>query len=298
MPFASPSPSDPHPDWHDLLAGYALGNLSSEEQATLQELLTQHPELQAEVLTYQETLDLVPYSLPPQPLPRGLEDRIVQVAQNQAPQFHTRRPSRRRRWYNAALAAAAVAIAIVGADNYRLRQRQTALQSQLNTSQAELQTAQEQLLAELEQQPAPNFEAVVDVLRQPNALVYSLQGTGDATNSSGSLLTLPDHSEVQLVSHNLPVLPEDKVYRLWSVATETSNPMFCGEFNNTEIGSVQWTVPDTLCNATPVKVIITVDAVVDPQVPKGPAVLTGEIRDADRMYLTIQNFSPSLGALQ
>ncbi|MEM9485121.1 MAG: anti-sigma factor, partial [Cyanobacteria bacterium P01_F01_bin.116] len=121
------------------------------------------------------------------------------------------------------------------------------------------------------------LENLADILRQPDALVYSLQGTEDAKTSSGSLLTLPDHSEVQLVSHNLPVLPEGKTYRLWSVATNTSDPMFCGQFNNTEVGNVQWTVPDSLCNAKPVKVIITVDAVIDPPVPKGPPVLEGRI---------------------
>ena len=282
MPFDSLSISDPHPDWHDLLAGYALGNLSPEEQSTLQALLTQRPELKAELLSYQETLAMVPYALDPKSPPSTLEDTIVSAATQQPHQAYTRPASglRPRRsvgphWFKAAITAAALAIAVVGVDNYRLRQRQMALQAELDTRQTEIQTLKENLLAETANKP--DFENVVEILRQPNALVYSLQGTGDASNSSGSLLTLPNHSEVQLVSHNLPVLPEDQVYRLWSVATETSSPMFCGEFNNTAVGNVQWTVPDTICNATPIKVIITVDAVIDPHVPKGPAVLEGSI---------------------
>ena len=51
--------------------------------------------------------------------------------------------------------------------------------------------------------------------------------------------------------------------------------MVCGKFNTTEIGNVQWRVPKTLCNATAFRVIITVDALADPPVPKGPAVLMG-----------------------
>ncbi|MGD1952167.1 MAG: anti-sigma factor domain-containing protein [Leptolyngbyaceae cyanobacterium] len=279
MPFDSPSTSDPHPDWHDLLAGYALDNLSRDEQETLQKILAERPELKAEVLAYQETLALVPYALEPQSLPANLERTLMASAKPLQAREHAvvQRPPRRAPRWSAAAAVAALLIIIVGSDNYRLRQQQATLQRQL----ANVQTEQQDLQAKLDQVEqelnAPDFESVIDILRQPNALVYSLKGTEEAASSSGSLLTLPDHSEVQLVSHNLPVLPSGQVYRLWSVATETSEPMYCGQFNNTEAGNVQWTVPDALCNATPVRVIITVDAVVDPPVPKGRAVLTGEI---------------------
>ena len=279
MPFDSPSTSDPHPDWHDLLAGYALDNLSRDEQETLQKILAERPELKAEVLAYQETLALVPYALEPQSLPANLERTLMASAKTLQAREHAvvQRPPRRAPRWSAAAAVAALLIIIVGSDNYRLRQQQATLQRQL----ANVQTEQQDLQAKLDQVEqelnAPDFESVIDILRQPNALVYSLKGTEEAASSSGSLLTLPDHSEVQLVSHNLPVLPSGQVYRLWSVATETSEPMYCGQFNNTEAGNVQWTVPDALCNATPVRVIITVDAVVDPPVPKGRAVLTGEI---------------------
>lgn len=276
MPFDSSSIPDPHPDWHDLLAGYAIGNLSEEEQATLQQLLAERPELKTELLAYEEALALVPYGLEPQTPPAELELSILSTAQTtRRPQAAPRRAGSVRPWYLAA--AAALVLAVGGVDNYRLRQQRTTLTAQLTTAQTERETLANTLAQLEKQQTEANFEQVVEILRQPDALVYSLQGTEEAVTSSGSLLTLPDHSEVQLVSHNLPVLPQDQVYRLWSVATETSNPMFCGEFNNTEVGNVQWTIPDASCNAKPVKVIITVDAVIDPPVPKGPAVLTGEI---------------------
>lgn len=288
MSFDSSYTPDLHPNWHDLLAGYALGNLSPEEQVTFEQLLTEHPELKREAQAYQETLALVPYSLAPQPLPVGLEDAIVAAAAQGGRQLssknflaQTRQSQPRRQWYGVAIAAALLMAAVMGADGYRLRQQQARLKKQLTVAQTQLEEQQQQLAqAKVNAaaiQAAESFEQVVDILRQPNALVYSLQGTDNASTSSGSLLTLPDHSEVQLVSHNLPVLPDDQVYRLWSVATEEAAPMFCGQFNNTESGNVQWTVPDALCNATPVQVIITVDAAVDPPVPKGPAVLTGNI---------------------
>ncbi|QYO64288.1 hypothetical protein [Leptolyngbya sp. 7M] len=36
-------------NWQDLIAGYALGNLSPEEAEALQQLLSEHPELAEEV---------------------------------------------------------------------------------------------------------------------------------------------------------------------------------------------------------------------------------------------------------
>ena len=271
MSFDSSSTSDSHPDWQDLLAGYALDDLSPEERTALTQILAERPDLKAELLAYQETLAMVPYALDPRPLPTDLEKTIVAAAQTAPP------PATPNRWprlfrRHGLLAAAAATLIVIASDNYRLRQQQASLRTQLDTAKTELQATER--LAQANQNE-PDYEPVIDILRQPNALVYSLQGTGEALTSSGSLLTLPNHSEVQLVSHNLPVLPAGQVYRLWAVATQESDPMFCGEFNTTKIGNVQWQVPNTLCNATPFKVIITVDALADPPVPKGPAVLMG-----------------------
>ncbi|MEM9977224.1 MAG: anti-sigma factor [Cyanobacteria bacterium P01_D01_bin.2] len=269
MSFDSSSTPDTHPDWHDLLAGYALDDLSPEERTVLTKILAERPDLNAELLAYQETLAMVPYALDPKPLPADLEKNIVAAAQRTAPPPSQKRWPRLFRRHGLLAAAAAILIVIAG-DNYRLRQQQANLKTRLETAKTELQ--EKDRLAQANQNE-PDYEPVIDILRQPDALVYSLQGTGEALTSSGSLLTLPNHSEVQLVSHNLPVLPAGQVYRLWAVSTQESDPMFCGEFNNTKIGNVQWQVPNALCNATPFKVIITVDAVADPPVPKGPAVL-------------------------
>ena len=192
MSFDSFSTPDPHPDWHDLLTGYALGNLSSEEAATLEALLAQRPELKADLLAYQETLAMVPYALEPQPLPPGLEQTLITAATQSpqaSPKTSTLRPlgsprPLRKPWYGAAMTAAALVIALIGTDNYQLRQQQLTLQADMERTQAEIETLQETLLAKetllAEVAAKPQFEEVVDILRQPNALVYSLQGTGEA----------------------------------------------------------------------------------------------------------------------
>ena len=59
--------NSPLPDeLQTLAAGYVLGDLSSEEMAQFQRLLSTHPELNGIVASLQETLSLLPYGLPPQ----------------------------------------------------------------------------------------------------------------------------------------------------------------------------------------------------------------------------------------
>ena len=50
-------------DWTDLVAGYVLGNLSSEEAASLRQQLDDNPALAEEIVAFQETLSLLPYAL-------------------------------------------------------------------------------------------------------------------------------------------------------------------------------------------------------------------------------------------
>ncbi|MEM9162958.1 MAG: hypothetical protein AAGC54_07805, partial [Cyanobacteria bacterium P01_F01_bin.4] len=56
--------SDLPDQWQDLLAGHALGDLSPEEKAALERLLTEQPALRSELLAYEQTLDTLPTALP------------------------------------------------------------------------------------------------------------------------------------------------------------------------------------------------------------------------------------------
>ncbi|MEN8446703.1 MAG: anti-sigma factor [Cyanobacteria bacterium J06555_13] len=203
-----------------------------------------------------------------------------------SPQTQVRRvrPSRsraqslaRRKWqpWGGAITAALLAT-VLGLNNFQLRSQlgrttneNLGLQSRLDARTAEMTTLENANLRD---------QAILTTLRQPNTLVYDLEGIGDAVNAFGSLLAAPDHSEVTLVVENLPPLSESQIYRLWAAATLTAQPIFCGEFSEAVEGTAVWTVPDALCSNAPAKIIITVDAVVDPLVPKGPAVLQSTLQ--------------------
>ena len=64
----------------ELIAGYVLGNLSSEEAEELRQLLTEHPKLSAEIHRLQEVLELMPYALPEVNPPQHLRSAILEAA--------------------------------------------------------------------------------------------------------------------------------------------------------------------------------------------------------------------------
>jgi anti-sigma-K factor RskA len=239
--------------WQELMAGYALGNLSSEEAEELQQLLDTHPELTVELDRFQDVLALVPYALPEAELPPKLRHNILHAAQL-GDINSLLRPKRARslssrfslaRMGAAVAAVLAVALAI---DNYRLRQT--------------VQTN----------------EAIIASLQQPNAQVFALQGTENATGASGSLVVNPDNQIAIVLVQNLPKLPIGEAYRLWALVDGETQPIYCGQFNpqSSQTDTVQWNVPTDACSANVSQMLITAESTAAPPVPAGPLVLRSE----------------------
>lgn len=87
----------------ELAAGYVLGDLSSAEAEAFRVLLTEVPELQAEVTELQEALAMMPYGLDEVEPVGGLRSQILSAAQAELSQ--QRRPvrSKPRRWRSSRL---------------------------------------------------------------------------------------------------------------------------------------------------------------------------------------------------
>ena len=248
--------------WHDLCAGFALGNLSPAEQAELEQLLAAQPELQSELRAYEAAFNQLPQTLA-QPAPAAdLEAKILQQVQTTlaAPPVATKRrtsPTVRRYGWGAGLAIAAGLLVFLGWDNYRLRQSLTAQQQQLITTQEKLNEAKatvQQL--EREQQAV---ETVLASLQNPDA-VYTLEGTGALDNTLGSVVTIAAENQAILVAHELPSLPAAEVYRFW-VASEEDELMYCGQFTADEAGPIAWSLPDADCGQRSAQVAITIDPI-------------------------------------
>ncbi|WP_176582551.1 zf-HC2 domain-containing protein, partial [Calidithermus terrae] len=61
----------------ELLPLYALDALSAEERARVEEALGASPQLQAELRELQAAAADLALALPPEPLPQGLEERVL-----------------------------------------------------------------------------------------------------------------------------------------------------------------------------------------------------------------------------
>jgi len=95
----------------DLLPLYALDALSKPERAQVEEALERYPDLRAELRALQDTTSELFLALPPHPLPKGLEERVMQKI----------RPSRlvMPRWLMPAVAVAAFVLLVwVGSWSY------------------------------------------------------------------------------------------------------------------------------------------------------------------------------------
>jgi Anti-sigma-K factor rskA len=268
-------------NWQELLAGYALGDLSPEEAEVLQHLFTDDPERLTEADRLQDAFDLMAYSVPEQEPPARLKDKLLSMAQatpqiaehitsdrasatNNATSGETdvttdlenlrrfAQPGSKRRltsnsWFSIG-AIAAVALVALGMDNYRLRQE------------------------------TQESKSVIAALQRRGTLTYALEGTEQANSASGSLV-VAEGQQVVIVAKDLPVLPAGEVYRLWAMPPSGKNPTFCGEFAPGRAGSVttHWLAPTAACRSTKVQMLITAEKVADPPVPKGSLVMKSRI---------------------
>ncbi|MGP1374894.1 MAG: anti-sigma factor domain-containing protein [Almyronema sp.] len=259
-------------NWQDLLAGQALGNLSPAEAEQLQRLLLEKPELAAELSAYQATWAMLAYAPPLVSPAARLQNKLLAAArvssgfaeaESPAPAAAATQGFKFGVVAKLAGAIATVALLGLGLDNLRLRQQLAVTQQLLE---------QERRITPLRQQQQA-LATVVTALRQPNVQVLPLEGVGSAVGAAGSLLMVPDQSQLTLVAINLPPLPVGQVYRLWFLAERPSQAIYCGQFNNRLSNTARWTAPAAVCRQLPEKLLLTVDGENDPLTSAGPLVM-------------------------
>lgn len=271
------------PNQIDLVAGYILNDLSPEEEARLNQALAEAPHLYQEITSFREAFSLLSYEMPISEPSASLKDKIISAASQSADASPAPRPSnvvplassRRRRWKRwipaISTGIAAVAVTAFGLNQVQLNrqsQQTVALQKQLENTNTELNRLRSELQAN---------QATIARLSQPNTQVYALVGaTSNPKNNrraTAQLLAKPGDPNVTLVAQDLPKLPNNQVYRLWSVATPTAAPTYCGQFRQDNSGTAQWVAPSAACTKNPLKFLVTLDAPTDPITSAGPLVM-------------------------
>lgn len=178
-----------------LISGYVLGDLSPAEALLFEEMLRENPDLREQVTAMQQALDLA-YTYPEVKPSDTLRDRILATANSQATEDRLVKPgavnnseanSVRGFILSGNKILGAIAIAIIAAlsiINYRLWQT--------------IQTA--------------NISNT-----KGDRLVYLLRSQDLNQKSTAKLIVDPDRLNATLTVDNLPPLPPEKVYALWTV---------------------------------------------------------------------------------
>ncbi|MEL6139564.1 MAG: anti-sigma factor [Cyanobacteria bacterium J06628_6] len=283
------SPDDWPEAWHDLLAGAALGDLTTAEQTELDQLLQQHPELQAELHAYEAAFATLPEALASSPSP-SLEQRLLQQIQpgqtgsSASVSTHLKRdptpdqassgqtgsnPSplvgAPRLWKWAFGLAAAGLLLGLGWQNYRLRQSLAVKVQKLAQAEAtitQLEDAQQEA------------NAVLASVQNPDA-AYTLQGAGQLDEAAIALVTITSDRQARLIFHDLPPLPADQVYRFWAETDAQAGLTYCGEFTvaSENLAPIAWTLPVPACQSQTTLAAVTVDQVTDSTASGGEVVL-------------------------
>ena len=178
-----------------LVSGYVLGNLSSAEALLFQEMLAENPALIEQVRAMQQALDNT-YQPPEIAPPANLRDRLLATAKTQAveavdtqatptptesPKIDERLNSRAK--LSPILGAALLTIAFLGFNNYRFWRM------------------------------ANNTEVVTAA----NQRTYLLQGEAPSATARAKLIVDSERLNATLIASNLPPLPPEKAYALWTV---------------------------------------------------------------------------------
>lgn len=269
-----------HPEQLEhLLAGYVLGDLTPEEAARVYQLIESDPDLAAEVHHLQSTLALLPLSLPSAKPPEKLRSRILQAARDPNSAEISKSKSKFNTWikthkWKLAIvwgSLAAVLLAGLGIETYRLHQKLAIAQSELKTARATLdRIGQENLVTS--HQELSRYREVVNLLRQPNKRFLNLRGMDSMPSSSGSLVIAPRTDTAILLLQDVPSLPKGKVYRMWAFVN--GKKMSCAEFQPNEKGQVFLQLPLDKWGGT-TKVVVTIEPDREIDQPTGEKVIIG-----------------------
>ncbi|MFH7030849.1 MAG: anti-sigma factor domain-containing protein [Heteroscytonema crispum UTEX LB 1556] len=213
--------------------------------------------------------------------PQSLRSQILQAAELQTRDILPPSPPpplppsrnfwrRQRTWLGVAGSVAAVLVAGLGFENYRLHQELKTAKAELSRHQQELGSMHSQMAAD--KTNLSRYQKAIALLNQPNNRLLKLKGMSPSSPSSGSLVIAPNSQVALLTLQNLPPLAEGKVYRMWAFVN--GQKVDCATFKPDSEGKVMLKMPlDNWESTTSVAVTIEPEAAITQ--PTGEMVMTG-----------------------
>jgi hypothetical protein len=265
--------STPDNTWPELLAGYVLGDLSSDDMIQVQAYLERHPEAIADINELQATLGLLPLALAEVPVPPQIKTQLlaaIPTAESLPSAIPVPRRAQlkaQRRWFALAGSVAAGLVAVLGIQSYQLHQELAANRQEL----ARLKESQESLIANASK--TDRYDEARALIGQSGSHVMNIAGTGVATGAKGNVVVLPAQNRALLIVENVPPPPVGKIYHLWAVVE--GRKVACIQFAPESDGRVLMQIPaNRWSNA--VQMVVTLEPMQTGEMPTGEMVMGGD----------------------
>jgi hypothetical protein len=285
MVTSSNVPLNPDHPWSELLAGYVLGDLSSEDMIIVQQYLDQNPQAIAEIEELQTTLALLPLGLTEISVPANIktavfaavEDRTTitsaspritqstETEQPDRPQKATTPQSPFRIPWSAITTGIAAAVAIgLGLQSHELQQEMAATRQEI----ANLRQGQEKIA-----QTDSRYRDAIALMGQADSRTLTMTGTGAIAQASGQVMIIPQQNRALLVVKNMPPPPAGKVYHLWAIVE--GQKVGCIQFSPEVDGQVMMQLPANRWTKA-AQVVITIEPEQSEAQPTGEMVMSGQ----------------------
>ncbi len=265
--------------WAELLAGYVLGDLSSDDMILVQQYLDANPNAIAEVEDLKITLGLLPLGLDDSLVPAqikanlfaSLPDRVgLTAAQNvdeslQHSVQNNIQSNIKNRWFALAGTVAAVTIAALGLQSYQLQQEFSAIRQEL------ARLREEQVIAK--SGAGDRDSESIPLMRQSGSRMLMMTGSGSVSGASGNVVIVPDQNRATLTIQKMPQPPAGKMYHLWAVVN--AQKVACVQFVPEANGQVSMQIPANRWNRA-TQVVITIEPEQSEAQPTGEMVMSGE----------------------
>lgn len=256
--------------FRDLCIGYLTGELpAGERRAFLEELNRRGPEGREKLRRLRETFGSVSLDASSAEPPAGLKESVMEAAGGDgrgggesgrtggagagggAPGEGETGGGRRTRWGRWGLAAAAVILlAVVGLNNLELR-------DSLDRTRAALDSAERRLArADTLQRRLADLERDFTTVAAPEARSRLLAATRDTFPGRARVFVDPETGRALLYARDLPILPPDSVYQLWTI--RDGQPKSAGTFKPGSDRQAQVEIPsaDRVLDADAVAVTV------------------------------------------
>jgi anti-sigma-K factor RskA len=269
----------------ELLAGYVLGDLSSDEMILVQQYIESNPDAIVTIEELKSTLSLLPLGLDDITIPAHIKTNLfasldlkTDLTTTPIPKDIPNTPTppepiqsiRRKiqnRWFMGLGTLAAATIAALGLQSYQLQQEFSATRQEL----ARLRENQDQAIAKLND--SDRYQQASALMLQPGSRMLTMTGNELVSGASGNVVIVPEQNRAVLTIQKMPPPPIGKVYHLWAIVN--SQKIACIQFVPESNGQVLMQIPASRWSQA-TQVAITIEPDQSESQPTGEMVMSGE----------------------